>query len=80
MTRLRRFAPTAPVESPWNGWPNAAGIAGRMLLQQVAEWRGMRICARKMMFAPLITYHILANCRSVDVEVIEDHGKRQTIG
>ncbi|AFL73450.1 hypothetical protein [Thiocystis violascens] len=28
----------------------------------------------------LITYHILANCRSVDVEVIEDHGKRQTIG
>ncbi len=42
MTHLRRFAPTAPAEWPWNGWPNAGGIAGRMLLEQVAEWRGMR--------------------------------------
>jgi hypothetical protein len=42
MTRLRRFAPTAPAEWPWNGWPNAGGIAGRMLVEQVAEWRGMR--------------------------------------
>lgn len=42
MTRLRRFAPTAPAEWPWNGWPNAAGIAGRMLVEQVAKWRGMR--------------------------------------
>ncbi len=42
MTRLRRFAPTAPAESPWNGWPNAGGIAGRMVVEQVAEWCGMR--------------------------------------
>jgi hypothetical protein len=41
MTRLRRFAPTAPAECPWNGWPNAGGIAGRMLVEQVAEWRGI---------------------------------------
>ncbi|EGV15854.1 hypothetical protein [Thiocapsa marina] len=43
MTHLRRFAPTAPAEWSWNGWPNAGGIAGRMLVEQVAEWRGMRI-------------------------------------
>ncbi|WP_373506938.1 tetratricopeptide repeat protein, partial [Thiocapsa sp.] len=42
MTRLRRFAPTAPAEWPWNGWPNGGGIAGRMLVERVAEWRGMR--------------------------------------
>ncbi|NCC28996.1 MAG: hypothetical protein EOM22_12860 [Gammaproteobacteria bacterium] len=42
MTRLRRFAPTAPAEWPWNGWPNAGGIGGRMSVEQVAEWRGMR--------------------------------------
>ena len=42
MTRLRRFAPTAPAAWPWNGWPNAGGIAGRMLVEQVAKWRGMR--------------------------------------
>ncbi len=42
MTRLRRFAPTAPAEWRWNGWPNAGGIAGRMSVEQVAEWRGMR--------------------------------------
>ena len=41
MTRLRRFAPTAPAEWPWNGWPNAGGIAGRMLVERVAEWRGI---------------------------------------
>ncbi|NCC22597.1 MAG: hypothetical protein EOM26_09065 [Alphaproteobacteria bacterium] len=43
MTHLRRFAPTAPAEWPWNGWPNAGGIAGRMSVEQVAEWRGMRM-------------------------------------
>ena len=42
MLHLRRFAPTAPAESPRNGWPNAAGIASRMTLEQVAESRGMR--------------------------------------
>ncbi len=42
MTRLRRFAPTAPAAWPWNGWPNAGGIAGRMVVEQVAEWCGMR--------------------------------------
>lgn len=41
MTRLRRFAPTAPAEWPWNQWPNAGGIAGRMLVEQVAKWRGI---------------------------------------
>ena len=50
MTRLRRFAPTAPAEWPWNGWPNAAGIAGRMLVEQVAKWRGMRTCFQLKMF------------------------------
>ncbi|MFB1488578.1 MULTISPECIES: hypothetical protein, partial [unclassified Thiocapsa] len=40
--RLRRFAPTAPAEWPWNGWPNAGGVAGRIVVEQVAEWRGMR--------------------------------------
>ncbi|MGB7649225.1 MAG: hypothetical protein WBM22_27600, partial [Pseudomonas fluorescens] len=51
MTRLRRFAPTAPAESPWNGWPNAAGIAGRMVVEQVAEWHGMRSLAAHAMKA-----------------------------
>jgi hypothetical protein len=41
MTRLRRFAPTAPAEWSWSGWPNAGGIAGRMLVEQAAEWRGI---------------------------------------
>jgi hypothetical protein len=47
MTRLRRFAPTAPSEWPWNGWPNAGGTAGWMLVEQVAEWRGMGIHTRR---------------------------------
>ena len=51
MTRLRRFAPTAPAEWPWNRWPNVRGITGRMLVEQVAEWRGIGIVpARRSIF------------------------------
>ena len=53
MTRLRRFAPTAPAVWPWNGWPNAGGIAGRMLVEQVAKWRGMRTQGQVLALAGL---------------------------
>jgi carotenoid cleavage dioxygenase-like enzyme len=55
MTHLRRFAPTAPAEWPWNGWPNAGGIAGRMSVEQVAEWRGMRTRATRWIYLPTRT-------------------------
>ena len=42
MSPLRRFAPTAPAEPLWEWWPNATGITGWMLLEGVAESRGMR--------------------------------------
>ena len=54
MTRLRRFAPTAPAEWPWNGWPNAGGIAGRMVVEQVAEWCGMRTVGLKLLEETLV--------------------------
>ncbi|MFB1512683.1 MAG: UPF0175 family protein, partial [Thiocapsa sp. C3-sup] len=49
--RLRRFAPTAPAEWPWNGWPNAGGVAGRIVVEQVAEWRGMRTDEARFLLA-----------------------------
>jgi hypothetical protein len=33
---------TEVAECAWNGWPNVGGIAGQMLVEQVAEWRGIR--------------------------------------
>lgn len=42
MPALRRFTPTAPAESPWNKRPNDAGITGRIILESVAESRGIR--------------------------------------
>jgi hypothetical protein len=35
---LRRPLPEGVAEWPWNQWPNAAGMGGRISVESVAEW------------------------------------------
>ena len=37
----------------WNGWPNGGGITGQMLVEQVAEWRGIRSQIQLIVVEPL---------------------------
>ena len=53
-----RMAVESVAECAWIRWPNGGGITGQMLVEQVAEWRGIRTMARyAQIVGLLITPH-----------------------